>query len=150
MKTFYDLLGVDRNASLADIEQKYRQSLNAHIVGNNTRPWSKKDQLRLQQMRQAYLKLSSPSERLEYDLNLNLLEHARLRMMERVGTVVGLALLVLGLGLIGRSYYLQVYSTPLAVQAVKPVASAAGADRGDTVLASKDVSEARTDKATSE
>jgi DnaJ-class molecular chaperone len=128
MKTLYDVLGVDRHASFADIEHSYRHSLNEHISGNTRRAWRKKDQLRLQQMRQAYLLLSSPRKRLEYDLRLNELEHTRLRRLERVGTGIGLVLLLAGLAIIGHSYYRQIYGD---MPRMEPAASM---QQPDTVL----------------
>ena len=125
MKNLYDLLGVDRYASFADIEQSYRHSLNEHIETNSRRLWRKSDQLRLQQMRRAYLTLSSPRKRLEYDLQLNEVEHARLRRMERVGTGIGLVLLLVGLAIIAHSYYRQVYGN---MPEREPAASVSQAD----------------------
>ncbi|HYD60310.1 MAG TPA: DnaJ domain-containing protein [Noviherbaspirillum sp.] len=135
MKTLYDVLGVDRHASFADIEHSYRQNLNEHISSNTRRGWRKKDQLRLQQMRQAYLLLSSPRKRLEYDLRLNELEHTRLRRIERVSTGIGLALLLAGLAIIGHSYYRQVYGD------MPDMGPAASVSQPDTVLVSQAVSE---------
>lgn len=135
MKTLYDKLGVTRQASASDIELKYRHSLSQHIAGNRSQPLRKKDQLRLQQMRQAYLVLSSPSRRLEYDLELDQQEHARLRRIERFGTAIGLMLLVVGLALIARAYYRQVYEGPATVQAAADKNRAAAAPRDKTLLA---------------
>lgn len=136
MKTLYDLLGVDRHASFSEIEQSYRHSLNEHIAGNRSRRFGTKDQQRLKQMRQAYLLLSSPGKRLEYDLKLDQREHARLRMVERIGTAVGLVLLIAGLAIIAGSYYRQAHKDRPAVPAVKPAADAATVQHGKTVLAS--------------
>lgn len=129
MRTLYDLLGVDRRASFSDIEQSYRHSLNAHI-GKRGLPLARKEQLRLQQMRQAYLLLSSPILRMEYDLQLNRLERERLRKIERVCTRIGLVLLVVGLTLIGRGYYRMQYGLPET--------PAVSQQRPDTMLAIKD------------
>lgn len=104
MTTLYDTLGLRRDASASDIEQRYHHSLNAHIAGKRSHPLRKKDQLRLQEIRQAYLVLSSPSRRLEYDLQLDQKEQDRLGRIERLGTIFGLALLVAGLMLIWRGY----------------------------------------------
>ena len=131
MKTHYDKLGVTRQASHSEIEQSYRHSLNAHIADNRNRPLRRKDQLRLQQMRQAYLVLSSPSRRMDYDLKLDQLEHARLRRIERMGTVAGLILLLAGLALIASGYYTQVYDEKTAARAVQQTAVAASARRAD-------------------
>ena len=137
MKTLYDKLGVTRHASYAEIDQNYRHSLNEHIAGNRNRPLRKKDQLRLQQIRQAYLTLSSPIRRLDYDLKLDQLEHARLRKIERVGTGIGLVLLVAGLALIAHGYYRQVHAVESEVQVVQHVIPDAHAQLESTILASK-------------
>ena len=110
MKTLYDKLGVPRHASTSDIEMRYRHNLNEHIASNCNLPLRKNDELRLQQMRQAYLVLSSPSRRLEYDLALDQQERARLRRLEQLGTTLGLLLLLVGLALVARGYYRQVYA----------------------------------------
>ena len=124
MKTHYNRLGVTRHASYSDIERSYRHSLNEYIAGSRNHPLRKKEQLRLQQMRKAYLVLSSPSRRLEYDLELDQMEHARLRRIERVGTALGLALLVAGLALIAHSYYRQVYEETSALQTAQTASAA--------------------------
>lgn len=138
MTTLYDKLGVTRQASTSDIELSYRHSLNQRIAGNRSHPLRKKEQLRLQQMRQAYLILSSPSRRMEYDLELDQLEYARLRRIERFGTVFGLLLLVAGLALIARGYYRQVYDERPSVQAAASTDSAAGTPRENALLATGD------------
>jgi len=135
MKTLYDKLGVTRHATYSDIERSYRHSLNEHIAGNRNRRLRKKDQLRLQQMRQAYLVLSSPSRRLEYDLKLDQLEHARLRKIERLGTAFGLVLLIAGLALIARGYYRQVYDGKSVVQAGQHSQAAITAPQDNAVMA---------------
>lgn len=135
MKTHYDMLGVTRGASNSDIERSYRLSLNEHIADNRSRPLRQKDQLRLQEIRQAYLTLASPSRRLEYDLQLDQMEHARLRKIERIGTVIGLAMLCVGLTLIGHSYYRQLYGDKPAVQALERGSDTARATKENTVLA---------------
>ncbi|WP_420474378.1 hypothetical protein [Noviherbaspirillum sp. ST9] len=135
METLYDKLGVTRRANASDIELSYRHSLSQHIAGNRSHPLRKKDQLRLQQMRQAYLILSSPGRRMEYDLELDQREHARLRKIERFGTAIGLVLLIAGLALIAHGYYRQVYEGQTSVQAAAPSNSAAATPRGNTLLA---------------
>jgi hypothetical protein len=138
MRTLYDKLGVPRHASASDIDQSYRHSLSEHIAGNRNRPLRRKDQLRLQQMRQAYLVLSSPSSRLDYDLKLDQLEHARLRRIERIGTAFGLLLLLAGLALIARGYYGQVYDGQPIARAAATSQSAASTPRDNTVLVAGD------------
>lgn len=135
MKTLYDKLGVPRHASTSDIEMRYRHNLNEHIASNCNLPLRKNDELRLQQMRQAYLVLSSPSRRLEYDLKLDQLEHARLRKIERLGTAFGLVLLIAGLALIARGYYRQVYDGKSVVQAGQHSQAAITAPQDNAVMA---------------
>lgn len=137
MRTLYDKLGVPRHASASDIDRSYRHSLSEHIAGNRNRPLRRKDQLRLQQMRQAYLVLSSPSRRLDYDLKLDQLEHARLRRIERIGTAFGLVLLLAGLALIARGYYRQVYDGEPIARATAASQSAASTPRDNTILAAE-------------
>jgi hypothetical protein len=130
MKTLYDLLGVDRHASFSDIERSYRHSLNEHIAGGSRRAWRKADQLRLQKMRQAFLVLSSPSRRMDYDLKLDQQEHARLRTIERVGTIVGVLMLIAGLALIARGVFHH--------RETAPAEHAASAHPSQTVLVAED------------
>jgi DnaJ-class molecular chaperone len=137
MSTYYDKLDVTRHASSSDIERSYRHSLNEHIAGNRSRQLRKKDQLRLQQIRQAYLTLASPSRRREYDLRIDQMEHARLRKIERIGTVIGLTMLFAGLTLIAHSYYHQRFDDKPAVHALERGHDAAGGGRKNITLASK-------------
>jgi len=105
MRTLYDVLGVDRYASFSEIEQSYRLNLKEHLDASCDAPVHKKDQRRMQQMRQAYLLLSSPSRRLDYDLQLDRIEQARLRRAELAGTVIGAVILIAGLVLIVHGYH---------------------------------------------
>lgn len=125
MRTLYETLGVDRHASFSDIERSYRHSLHEYIVGSCNCRLREKDQLDLERMRRAYRVLSSPSRRLEYDLELELREKARLHMRERAGTAIGMILLIVGLTLIGRGYY--------RLQEAIPAISAASARQPDTM-----------------
>ncbi|KRB94131.1 J domain-containing protein [Noviherbaspirillum sp. Root189] len=100
MKTLYDLLGVSRQASLIDIEHGYRRHLNRHLLGNGGRPLRKRDQTRLQSMRNAYLVLSSPSRRQGYDRALAEQEEKRNRMLDIGGAILAVASLVTGLVMI--------------------------------------------------
>lgn len=104
MKTLYEVLGVDRQAAIADIAQRYRQHLNDHIAGKGKRPLSKRDQRRLQRMRDAYLLLSSPSRRRAYDQQIELQARERGRRIERAGVALCIALLLGGMLLIGQGY----------------------------------------------
>lgn len=106
MKTLYEVLGVDRQAAIADIAQRYRQHLNDHIAGKGKHPLSKRDQRRLQRMRDAYLLLSSPSRRRAYDQQLELQARERGRRIERAGVAFCIALLLGGMLLIGQGYRL--------------------------------------------
>lgn len=104
MKTLYEVLGVDRQAAIAEIAQRYRQHLNDHIAGKGKHPLSKRDQRRLQRMRDAYLLLSSPSRRRAYDVQLDLQAKERGRLIERVSVAFCIALLLGGMLLIGQGY----------------------------------------------
>lgn len=69
MKTLYELLGVGRQATLAEIEQGFRQSLDAHRARRGgMRP--DQDQHQLQAIAAAYRVLSSPTRRNVYDQKL--------------------------------------------------------------------------------
>jgi curved DNA-binding protein CbpA len=137
MKTLYDVLGVDRQATLADIEQSYRHSLNQHFAGTGKHSLRKQDRLRLQKMREAYLLLASPSRRHAYDLHLERREGARLRTFERLGMVFGVLLLVLGLALIGRGYY-RIQEREKAAAVIAPEAVKAGGETRTAALANKE------------
>lgn len=113
MRTLYEVLGTDRSASAAEIEQRYYGVLSRHLAGN--RPLSRKDQQRVQQVRQAYLLLSSPRRRRDYDAQLKQRERARTRAMVRAGSIAGTIMLVAGVALIGHSYFrLQAPELPAA------------------------------------
>ncbi|RZI44342.1 hypothetical protein EGT07_02655 [Herbaspirillum sp. HC18] len=114
MKSLYEVLGTDRGASAAEIEQRYYGLLSRHLAGN--RPLSRKDQQRVQQVRQAYLLLSSPRRRRDYDAQLKQRERARARTVVRMGGIAGTIMLVAGLALIGRSYFRLQTPEPPAVE----------------------------------
>lgn len=105
MKTLYEVLGVDRQASITDIAQRYRHHLNQHVATSHQRAISKKDQRRLQQMREAYLLLTSPSRRRAYDLKIAQAERARNRWTTKAGIAACVAMLVAGAALIVRGYF---------------------------------------------
>ncbi|HEY0844763.1 MAG TPA: DnaJ domain-containing protein [Noviherbaspirillum sp.] len=111
MKTLYEVLGVDRQASITDIAQRYRHHLNQHVVNGHQRKISKRDQRRLQRMREAYLLLTSPSKRRAYDISLERTERARMRRMERAGIAACVVMLLAG-GLLMVLGYLQVREKP--------------------------------------
>ncbi|RJF97183.1 J domain-containing protein [Noviherbaspirillum saxi] len=103
MKTLYDLLGVAPQATHLDIEHGYRRHLSRHLLGNAGRPLRKKDQLRLQAMRNAYLVLSSPSRRQAYDRILAHQKQRRNRLFDIGGAILAVTSLVAGLAIIAIS-----------------------------------------------
>lgn len=105
MKTHYEVLGVDRQASIGDIAQRYRHHLSQHVVSNQNRVIRKKDQRRLQRMREAYLLLSSPSRRRAYDVKLAQQERVRRRWCDAVGMAACVLMLLAGALLILRGYW---------------------------------------------
>jgi curved DNA-binding protein CbpA len=68
MKTLYDLLGIERQATLAQIEQGYRHSLDAFLAQQGTAKPEEDQQLRA--IAEAYRLLSSPTRRRAYDEKL--------------------------------------------------------------------------------
>ncbi|WP_168798766.1 DnaJ domain-containing protein [Herbaspirillum sp. ST 5-3] len=100
MRTYYDVLGVDRNARSIDIEYSYRYGVNEQIDDPSSPVSQKKKRARLQQLREAYLVLASPSRRLAYDRRLHQLELARGRRRQRLRTTASMLLLVTGLVLV--------------------------------------------------
>lgn len=104
MKTLYEVLGVDRQASITDIAQRYRHHLNQHVANSHNRVIRRKDQRRLQHMREAYLLLTSPSQRRIYDIKLARKERARMRLVERIGIAACVVMLLSGAALIVRGY----------------------------------------------
>jgi curved DNA-binding protein CbpA len=110
MKNYYDLLGVDRRASTRAIEQRYRNYLTAHIARHGARPLGRSQRRRLQQMRTAYLLLSSPRRRTLYDRELQVVTQQHAKRVQAAGTVLGGLLLVLGLALIGAQSYLPAHA----------------------------------------
>jgi curved DNA-binding protein CbpA len=69
MKTLYDLLGIEHQATLAQIEQGYRHSLDAYLAQQGTTKPEEDQQLRA--IAEAYRLLSSPTRRRAYDDKLN-------------------------------------------------------------------------------
>ncbi|HJV81918.1 DnaJ domain-containing protein [Noviherbaspirillum sp.] len=100
MRTYYDVLGIDRNARSIDIEYSYRYGVNEQIDDPSSPVSQKKKRVRLQQLREAYLVLASPSRRLAYDRRLHQLELARARRRQRLRTTASMLLLVIGLALV--------------------------------------------------
>ena len=101
MKTAYEVLGLNRDAALIDIEHSYRLLLNAQAARDSERPLTTDDQRRLRELRQAYLVLSSPSQRLAYDRGLQVCEQRRCRRMDAMQTALAVLSLLGGLLLIG-------------------------------------------------
>ncbi len=97
MKTLYDLLGVSRYATLADIEHGYHHCLNRHFAGNRGGVLRKQDRVRVQMLRQAYLVLSSPVRRRKYDHTLLLREQRRNRLLDIGGAILAVLSLLIGL-----------------------------------------------------
>lgn len=122
MKTLYDLLGVRRQATLIEIEQGYRRHLNRHFAGNVRGKLRKKDQLRLQSVRNAFLLLSSPLRRQTYDRELTMREQRRDRMLDIGGVILAVTSLLTGLALIAGSAYVQVDDTQTVRQSQPGVA----------------------------
>lgn len=125
MKTFYDLFGVSRHATLADIGQSYRHYLNAYIARNGKRPLCQRERLHLKKMRDAYLVLAFPNRRQAYDRQLRLREQ-RLNQMRRRGvTTLAVISLLLGLGLIAGAPYMRARYAPEGVAMQHSAAPAA-------------------------
>jgi curved DNA-binding protein CbpA len=106
MKTLYDLLGIERNATHVEIERGYRRSLDAYLANKGTGQPDQETR-RMQAAREAYLLLSTPTRRQVYDEQLRESMAAR-HMREHVPGVrrVSVALictLLLGPG--GGAYY---------------------------------------------
>lgn len=69
MKTLYDLLGIEHNATHVEIERGYRRSLDAYLAKKGAGQ-PDQDMLRMQAIREAYLLLCSPTRRQAYDQKL--------------------------------------------------------------------------------
>lgn len=107
MKTLYQVLGVRRKASLDEIEQRYREHLNRHIASPTGRRLRRKDQLRLQAIRGAFLILSSPSRRSRYDEELARQEQRRNRLLDAGGAILAVSALLIGLLFLGSGSWLR-------------------------------------------
>ncbi|MBV8667275.1 MAG: DnaJ domain-containing protein [Burkholderiaceae bacterium] len=97
MKTLYDVLGVSRTASSAQIEQAYQFCLE-ELANDMT---SESGMLRGKAIREAYAILSSPMRKQDYDMKLRSREQISYQVVENshspwmVGAVLG-ALLICG------------------------------------------------------
>jgi len=82
MKTLYDLLEVEAGATQAQIEQGYKRQLDRYLerpqAGRNDQ-----ETRRMQNIREAYLLLCSPSKRQIYDQQLQIFRQARKRVFNR-------------------------------------------------------------------
>lgn len=123
MRTHYEVLGVDRQATMADIAQRYRHHLNQHMAASRDSQDSarrQKDQRRMQRMREAYLLLSSPSRRRAYDLYLDQRERAQRSLVARSGMACCVVMLIAGALLMGRGILrMQVNGMPVVPQVVQ-------------------------------
>lgn len=100
MKTLYDLLDIERNATHVDIERGYRRCLDAYLA-NKGCGQPDQETLRMQAIREAYLLLSSPTRRQTYDQKLResaAAQHARsdLGGLPRASLMLAIALLIGG------------------------------------------------------
>ncbi|HXA46885.1 MAG TPA: DnaJ domain-containing protein [Burkholderiaceae bacterium] len=82
MKTLYDLLGVNPDATHAQVEQGYKRCLDNYLARQGV---GKPDEetRRMQMIRDAYLLLCSPQRRQSYDQQLQLYEKARTQILSR-------------------------------------------------------------------
>ncbi len=101
MKTAYDILALKRDAAPIDIEHNYRHLLNAHAACHDDALLTQEDLARLRELRQAYLLLSSPCQRLQYDRSLLARDQRRSRRSHALHTVLAVLSLLGGLLLIG-------------------------------------------------
>ncbi|KIF80562.1 hypothetical protein [Noviherbaspirillum autotrophicum] len=101
MKTAYDILALKRDAAPIDIEHNYHHLLNAHAACHADARLTQEDLRRLRELRQAYLLLSSPCQRLQYDRTLLAREQRRSRRSHALHTVLAVLSLLGGLLLIG-------------------------------------------------
>jgi curved DNA-binding protein CbpA len=81
MNTLYDILGIGRQATQAQIDTAYKERLNALKAEENTNP---KDGInRLRVIREAYLQLSSPTRRQSYDAILKTKETVQYEVVDK-------------------------------------------------------------------
>lgn len=100
MKTLYDLLDIERNATHVDIERGYRRCLDTYLA-NKGCGQPDQETLRMQAIREAYLLLSSPTRRQAYDQKLREsaeAQHARSELggLPRAALMLAIALLIGG------------------------------------------------------
>lgn len=83
MKTLYDLLGIGSQATLTQVEQGYKHSLDA--LKDDDSKSAAEGNMRLQAIREAYLVLSSPARRQAYDDKLKASQQAPYEIVESSG-----------------------------------------------------------------
>lgn len=103
MKTLYDLLGIERQATLPQIEQGYRHTLDAYLARQGMQQ-PEEEQHHLRAIAEAYRLLASPDRRRRYDQKLMERQHARHAAIQGGGIAWGV-LLVSALLLIGAGCY---------------------------------------------
>ncbi|MDB5907291.1 MAG: hypothetical protein JWP34_1405 [Massilia sp.] len=82
MNTLYDVLGISRNTSAAQIEQGYRSIM--ETLADDGKNFEQ-DMIRAKAIREAYAILSSPSRRRAYDEKLKLKEQVTYQVIEKPG-----------------------------------------------------------------
>jgi curved DNA-binding protein CbpA len=81
MNTLYDILGIGRQATSEQIEQAYKEQLDALKAEEGTDP---KDGInRIRVVREAYLQLSSPTRRRNYDESLRAKETVSYQIVDQ-------------------------------------------------------------------
>ena len=121
MKTLYDLLDIERNATHVDIERGYRRCLDAYLANKGTGQ-PDRETLQMQAIREAYLLLSSPARRKAYDEKLREsaeTQYARAAAggLPRASLMLAIALLVGGGSYLYKAQQDKVHLTPRAERA---------------------------------
>jgi len=114
MKTLYDLLDVSRQASISELGLAYRRQLELQMRAARL-PLGRAEQQRLRALREAFLLLSIPARRAEYDIQLEVRVQRQSRLLRRSVTLASAVLVVAGFAMIGGAWYQQaVAGTPSA------------------------------------
>lgn len=136
MKTLYDLLDIERNATHVDIERGYRHCLDAYLANKGTGQ-PDRETLQMQAVREAYLLLSSPARRKTYDQKLREsaeTQYARAAVggLPRASLMLAIALLVGASSYLYKAQQDKARVTPRVeqaeVQAGKPATQALAAE----------------------